>query len=169
MKPPGRRLFSDDPALRRLAFSTSWGFLATGFGSGLIRGAPGTAGTVVAVPIAIALATLPTDVAVVVVLLLFLAGIPLCRAAAAVLSQSDPGAIVWDEIVGFCLVAVLIPAGWAWLAAAFLVFRLFDIFKPWPIRRLERHVGGGFGIMIDDVVAALFTVIVLGVLRWALN
>ena len=159
-------LFNDDPALWRVAFTTPWGFLAMGFGSGLIRGAPGTAGTVVAIPLALVLVSLPTLVALVVVFSLFAAGILLCRAAAAALGQSDPGAIVWDEFVGFCMAAVLAPAGWSWFVAAFLAFRFFDIAKPWPIRWLERHVGGGIGIMIDDVVAAVYAALLLRLLEW---
>ena len=169
MSPARRGLFSDDAALRRLAFSTPWGFLATGFGSGLLRGAPGTAGTVVAIPVAIALGVLPPLVALVVVLSLFVAGIRICRVASATLGQSDPGAIVWDEIVGFCLVAVLAPDGWPWLIAAFFAFRLFDIVKPWPIRWLERRVGGGMGIMLDDAVAAAYAVILLRLAEWGLK
>lgn len=132
-----------------------------GFGSGLVRGAPGTAGTVVAIPLALVLASLPNLVALVVVFSLFVAGILLCRAAAAALGQADPAAIVWDEIVGFCLAAALAPAGWPWFVAAFFAFRFFDIAKPWPIRWLERRVRGGIGIMIDDFVAAVYTAVLL--------
>lgn len=161
-----RSIFSNDPALRQLAFGSPWGFLALGFGSGLFRSAPGTAGTVVAIPLALGLAALPTLVALVVVMSLLVAGFPLCRAAAAALGQSDPGAIVWDEIVGFCLVAVLVPEGLAWFAAAFFAFRFFDIVKPWPIRWLERRLAGGVGIMADDIVAALYAVSVLRIAEW---
>jgi len=160
------RLFSEDPLLRRLAFATPWGFLATGFGSGLLRFAPGTAGTVVAIPLAIVLVPLPPLLAVVVVMSLFVVGIPLCRFAANVLGESDPGAIVWDEIVGFCLAAVLAPKGSLWFLAAFLAFRFFDIFKPWPIRWLDRRVGGGIGIMSDDLVAALYAAALLRLIEW---
>lgn len=158
---------SDDPVLRRVAFSTYWGFLATGFGSGLVRGAPGTAGTVVAVPLAFVLGSLPPLIAAVAVTSLFASGVLLCRAAAAALGESDPGAIVWDEIVGFCLAAILVPPGWAWLAAAFVVFRFFDIAKPWPIRWLDRRVGGGIGIMLDDGVAAVYTAVLLRLVELA--
>ena len=168
MKDGRNPVFNTDPALRQLAFSTPWGFLALGFGSGLFRIAPGTAGTVVAIPLAVMLSALPPLIAVVVVLSLFVVGIPLCRATATAMGQSDPGAIVWDEIVGFMLVAVLIPPGWAWLAAAFVVFRFFDIFKPWPIGWLERRTHGGFGIMLDDVVAALYVIALLRLIEYVL-
>lgn len=155
-------MFNDDPTLRRLALTTSWGFLALGFGSGLVRKAPGTAGTVAAIPLALVLTTLPLLLALVIVLTLFAFGIPLCRVTASAMGQSDPGPIVWDEIVGFALVVVLVPAGWPWLLAAFVAFRFFDIVKPWPIKWFEKHLSGGFGIMFDDVIAAFYAV---GLLR----
>lgn len=163
------RLFSDDPVLRRLAFRTPWGFLALGFGSGLFRYGPGTAGTVVAIPLAIVLMSLPLLVALVVVMSLFVAGILLCRATATVLGQSDPGSIVWDEIVGFCLVAVLVPGGLPWLLAAFVAFRFFDIVKPWPIRMVDKKLKGGVGIMADDIVAAFYAVLLLRLTEWLLR
>ncbi len=166
----GRKpVFSTDPALRRLAFSSPWGFLALGFGSGLFRAAPGTAGTVVAIPLALGLLALPPLPALVVVFSLMFAGIPLCRAAATALGESDPGAIVWDEIVGFCLVAVLAPGGMAWFTAAFFAFRFFDIVKPWPIRWLEKRLSGGVGVMADDIVAALYAAGVLRLAEWLIR
>lgn len=164
MKGERRYLLSPDPVLKKLAFSTPWGFLATGFGSGLYRAAPGTAGTLVALPFGWILAQIPLELSLAVIFSLFVVGTYFCRLAEEFLGASDPGAIVWDEIVGFCLVAVLAPDGWIWLAAAFVIFRFLDIAKPWPIRFIERHTYGGFGIMIDDAVAALYAV---GVLRLA--
>jgi phosphatidylglycerophosphatase A len=166
MKSGTEVLFNSDPVLRRLAFSTPWGFLATGFGSGLLRVAPGTAGTVVAIPLALVLTTIPPLLALVIVMSLFVVGIPMCRLAAAALGEADPGAIVWDEIVGFCLVAVLAPAGSIWLVAAFFAFRFFDILKPWPIAWLERRVAGGLGVMIDDILAAFYAVALLRLVEW---
>ncbi|HKJ17173.1 MAG TPA: phosphatidylglycerophosphatase A [Xanthomonadales bacterium] len=154
-------MFVSDPVLRKLAFTTVWGFLALGFGSGLFRKAPGTAGTVVAIPFALALLTIPTLLSLLIVLSLFVVGVPLCRVTETALGQSDPGSIVWDEIVGFLLVAILVPAGWPWLLGAFVAFRFFDIVKPWPIRWFEKRLSGGFGIMFDDAVAALYSVVLL--------
>ena len=161
-------MFNNDPTLRRLAFTTPWGFLALGFGSGLVSKAPGTAGTVAAVPIVLGLATLPELLALFVVLVLFAVGIPLCRVTASAMGQSDPGPIVWDEIVGFALVAVLIPNGWLWLLAAFVVFRFFDIVKPWPIKWFEKRLSGGFGIMFDDVIAAAYAIVLLRLIEYFL-
>ena len=155
----GEALFNTNPTLRQLAFTTPWGFLALGFGSGLVKKAPGTAGTVAAIPLALVLTSLPPVLAGFIVLVLFAIGLPLCRVTATALGQSDPGPIVWDEIVGFALVAILVPPGWVWLLAAFVAFRFFDIVKPWPIRWFEKRLSGGFGIMFDDVIAALYSIV----------
>lgn len=154
-------MFTTDQTLRKLAFTTPWGFLALGFGSGLMQKAPGTAGTVAAIPLALVLLNLPFLLALFLVLVMFAVGIPLCRVTATAMGQGDPGAIVWDEIVGYLLVAVLVPTGWFWLLASFVAFRFFDILKPWPIKWFEKRLSGGFGIMFDDIVAALYAVAVL--------
>ena len=158
-------LFTSDPDLRRVALRTPAGFLAFGFGAGLARQAPGTAGTVVAVPLAWLLKQLPAAWYGPVVLLAFLAGIYLCGAAGRMLGRKDPGGIVWDEMVGYWLTVAFLPLAWAWWLAAFALFRLFDIVKPWPIRAVERRVGGGLGIMLDDVIAALYTMAMLALLQ----
>jgi len=149
-------LFESDPELRRVALRTPQGFLAFGFGSGLSRYAPGTAGTVAAVPVALLLAQVAGPLHWALLAVMFGSGVYLCGAASRMLGRHDPGGIVWDEIVGYCLVVAVLPPDWRWWLAAFLLFRLFDILKPWPIRRLDRSVGGGLGIMLDDAVAALF-------------
>jgi len=101
----------------------------------------------------------------VLLVLLFLLGVKLCGDVSRKLGVHDHGGIVWDEMIGYWLSAAFIPLQWPWLLAAFLLFRFFDIVKPWPIRQLDKKVSGGFGIMIDDVVAALFTVIILAVVQ----
>ncbi len=88
---------------------------------------------------------------------LFVLGIWICGRAAAALGVHDHGSIVWDEIVGYLVTMSAAPGGWAWMAYGFLLFRVFDIFKPWPIRWLDRHVSGGFGIMIDDLSAGVYS------------
>lgn len=127
--------------------------LATGFGSGLAPRAPGTAGTLAALPFAWALALCPLPVQLALVALAFAAGCWLCGAAARVAGVHDHPAIVWDEFTGLWLACVALPAEvWA-LPAAFVLFRLLDIAKPWPIRVVDRRVGGGLGIMLDDALA----------------
>ena len=121
--------------------------------------APGTWGTLVALPIyglMVGLAPLPY---VALTALLFLVGIWLCHVTARDLRVHDHPGIVWDEIVGYLVTMIAAPEGWLWWLLGFLLFRLFDILKPWPIRIADRRVGGGFGIMLDDLLA--------GVMAWA--
>lgn len=153
-------------ALNKLVLGSPLGFLAFGFGSGLSPFAPGTMGTLVAIPFIFALRSLGDPGFWIALLLLFLLGVALCGYVSRQLGVHDHGGIVWDEMVGYWLAAAFIPLQWPWLLAAFLLFRFFDIFKPWPIRQLDRKVSGGFGIMIDDIVAALFTLIILAVLQY---
>ena len=152
---------ADRPALRRVALGSPSGFLAFGFGSGLSPIAPGTVGTLAAIPIALALKSLDTPGFWIVLSLLFLSGVKLCADTSRKLGVHDHGGIVWDEIVGYCLAVAFVPLQWQWFLAAFVLFRFFDIVKPWPIRQIDKKISGGFGIMMDDVVAALFTVILL--------
>jgi len=138
-------------------------FLALGFGSGLITPAPGTWGSIAALPLAagLHLAGVQGVMLAWLALPLFVLGVWVCGVTGRALGVADSGHIVWDEIVAMLLVLAAVPATpVAWLAAL-LVFRVFDIVKPWPIRWLDARVHGGFGVMLDDVVAALFAVLVL--------
>lgn len=153
------------PALWKVALRTPAGFLAFGFGSGLSPVAPGTAGTLAAVPVALLLHQLPLTPRLALLALMFVAGVRICTLTSRRLGLHDPGGIVWDEIVAFCLVVAWLPPDWAWWGAAFALFRFFDILKPWPIRRLEEAVGDGLGIMLDDVVAAGYALLCLWCLR----
>jgi phosphatidylglycerophosphatase A len=136
-------------------------FLAFGFGSGAAPVAPGTFGTLAAVPLYLLLAQLPLALYLLVLVLAFALGIWLCERTSRDLGVHDHGGIVWDEFVGFWLTMVAAPEGWQWLLAGFLLFRLFDILKPFPINYLDRHVHGGLGIMLDDAVAGSFAWFVL--------
>lgn len=130
-------------------------FLALGFGSGLAPRAPGTFGTLAAIPVYLLCAQLALPAYLLVVAGLFLLGVYLCGRTARSLGVHDHPGIVWDEVVGFLLTMAFAPPGWVWIVAGFLCFRLFDILKPWPIRVLDRRVHGGLGIMLDDVLAGL--------------
>ncbi len=152
-------------ALRKIVFGSPTAFLAFGFGSGLSPFAPGTMGTLAAVPFIFALKALGNPGFWIALVLLFVLGVYLCGNTSRKLGVHDHGGIVWDEMVGYWLSAAFVPLQWPWLLAAFLLFRFFDIFKPWPIRHLDRKVSGGFGIMLDDVVAALLTILLLAVLQ----
>jgi len=155
----------DRARVREVALATPSGFLAFGLGSGLSPKAPGTAGTAVGMLVALPLAGIPLWAGLLVVGLSFVAGILICNRASQALGVHDHGGIVWDEFVGIWLVLVLVPAHWVWWIAAFVVFRAFDILKPWPIGRLDRRVHGGFGIMLDDLIAAIYAAALLGVLE----
>ncbi|HSH97970.1 MAG: phosphatidylglycerophosphatase A [Methylophilaceae bacterium] len=141
-------------------------FFALGFGSGLSPKAPGTFGTIVGVPTFILLMSAPEFLHSSIIALLFLLGIPLCHIAGKNLGVSDHGSIVWDEIVAFMLVLEFSPFSWVWWLAAFLLFRLFDIWKPFPIRLCDQKLKGGFGVMFDDLLAAIYAIISLKALLW---
>jgi phosphatidylglycerophosphatase A len=131
-------------------------FLAFGLGSGAAPVAPGTFGTLAAVPLYLLLAQLSLPQYLLVLVLAFALGIWLCDRTSRDLGVHDHGGIVWDEFVGFWLTMVAAPPGWQWLLLGFLLFRLFDILKPFPIGYFDRQVQGGFGIMLDDAIAGSF-------------
>jgi len=157
-----------NPSAKELTLGTPSGFLAFGFGSGLSPVAPGTMGTLVAIPFAILLKSLGTLGFWIVLFALFWFGVWLCDRVSRKLGVHDHGGIVWDEMVGYWLAVAFVPLQWPWLLAAFVLFRFFDIYKPWPIRQLDKNVSGGFGIMIDDILAAIFSMILLAVARYFL-
>ncbi|MEJ8569006.1 phosphatidylglycerophosphatase A family protein [Elongatibacter sediminis] len=146
---------------RRLAFGTPTGFVALGLGSGLAPVAPGTAGSLAALPLAWPLMQLAPLEFWILWVVFFALGVWCCSVVARRLGSEDPGAIVWDEMVALWAVLVFVPLQWGWWLAAFALFRLFDIVKPWPIRILEHRFREGLGIMIDDVVAALYALALL--------
>ena len=127
-----------------------------GFGAGLIPIAPGTAGTLVGVVFYICLQSLSLSWYLPVVAILFTLGIWFCGVTARTLAVHDHPAIVWDEIVGFLITMIAVPTGWGWVLAGFILFRLFDITKPWPIGMIDRRVRGGIGIMLDDLLAGIY-------------
>lgn len=148
-------------------------FLAFGLGSGLAPKAPGTFGSLAALPFFLGLALLPLPAYLLVLLVTTLAGVWICGRAAELMGVHDHSGIVWDEFVGQWLtLVVLVPvAGWSlamvgWTVLGFALFRLFDISKPWPIRWFDEHVHGGLGIMVDDLLAALPAAAILGFCHW---
>lgn len=130
--------------------------VATGLGAGMIPVAPGTLGTLLAVPLYLLIAPLAPLMYLGTVALLFVAGVWLCGRTARDFHAHDPAFVVWDEIVGFLVALTAAPPGWLWVAAGFILFRLFDIWKPFPIRWVERHVPEGLGIMLDDLLAGVY-------------
>lgn len=151
---------------RQLLLSHPAHFLALGFGAGLSPKAPGTFGTLVALPLFGLLMLAPEIVHYTVILVGFFSGIAICDKTGKALGVSDHGGIVWDEIIAMLLVLEFTPHHWAWWLVAFGMFRLFDIWKPFPIRQCDARLKGGFGVMFDDLLAAIYAIIVLKVLLW---
>ncbi len=139
--------------------------LAAGFGSGLAPRAPGTAGTFAALLPWWGLHALPMTWYVIIVALGALLGIYCCGKTARDMRVHDHGAIVWDEFIGLWIALAWLPTSFAWVVAGFVLFRVFDIWKPWPIRWCDKHVHGGLGIMLDDIVAGFATLAVLASAR----
>ena len=134
-------------------------WLAFGFGSGLAAKAPGTFGTIACIPIYWLMADLNLSTYVAVCLLICVSGIYIWQHPAKHLETHDHPGIVWDEFAGLLIALIAVPFSWTNLLIAFLLFRVFDIFKPWPISWLDKKVSGGLGIMLDDIVAGLFALI----------
>lgn len=143
-------------------------FLAFGFGSGLAPKAPGTVGTLAAVPLYWLVSDLSLPLYTGFILLTAALGIWICDQASRQLQVHDHPGIVWDEFVGYWITLWALPADWTWMVAGFLVFRVFDIAKPWPIGMLDKRVGGGFGIMVDDIIAGIMACATLHLALWFL-
>ncbi len=148
------------PVPVKALFASVANFFALGFGLGLAPKAPGTFGTLLGLPL---LLVMPAELGsyLLVVLVFFAFGVWCCDVCTRYLGVHDHGAIVWDEVVGYLITMVALPISWSWMLAGFVVFRFFDIIKPWPISWLDKRVHGGLGIMIDDVLAGIFAAITL--------
>ena len=150
------------PPSVRFLFAHPAHLVACGFGSGLAPVAPGTFGTLFAWASFIPLSRVLPELALLVVIgVAFVLGVLACQRTGKALGVVDHGSIVWDEIVPFWLVLVLTPDDWRWQLAAFLLFRVFDITKPPPANYFDQQVKNGFGVMMDDVVAAFYTLVAL--------
>jgi phosphatidylglycerophosphatase A len=144
--------------------------IALGFGSGLAPVAPGTVGTLLGFPLYAVLAQWLSPFEVLLLLpLLFILGVWACSTTGAALGIGDHSSMVWDEIVAFMLILVFTPPGLAWQTLAFLAFRAFDVLKPLPIRSMEQRWKGGFGVMVDDIMAAFYALLVIAIVKRALT
>lgn len=143
-------------ALRRAVWADPVHWLPFGLGVGLLPRAPGTWGSALAVLLAALIPALQGPAGWAVCLALFAVGVPLCGASARRLGVHDHGGIVLDEIVAMLAVLQVTPRAPGWFLLAFLLFRLFDIAKPWPIREIDHRTPGGAGIMLDDAMAAVY-------------
>ena len=139
--------------------------VSLGFGSGLAPFAPGTFGTLAAIPFYLLFAQLTWPYYLGIVVLGFVAGVYLCSYTSTALGVHDHSGIVWDEFVGFWITMIAVPVTWQWILVGFVLFRLFDVVKPWPVKIADKRMKGGFGIMFDDVLAGLYA---LGCMQIAL-
>ena len=144
-------------------------WIAFGAGAGLAPRAPGTAGTAVAVPIYLAIAPQPAAVHALVVALVIGLGIWACGRTARDLGVHDHPGIVLDEIAGFLVTMTALPFELPWIVAGFVAFRILDIVKPWPISLADRRVGGGLGIMLDDLIAGALACAALHATRYVIG
>ena len=144
-------------------------FIALGFGSGLAPKAPGTFGTLVAYPLWWLMAPLSVTLAWALVAAGFALGIWASDKTGKDLGVSDHGAMVWDEVIAMLALLLLTPTGLVWAIAAGVFFRLFDIWKPFPIAYFDRTVKGGFGVMFDDVLAAIYALAAVRILEHLVN
>lgn len=149
------------PGLAKKVLSNPVHFLAFGFGSGLAPFAPGTFGTLMAIPLYWLMQFQSLAVYLSIVLVVCIVGIWICDKSSEMLGVHDHSGIVWDEFAGFFITMIAAPKGWLWILIGFLLFRLFDVLKPWPISILDKKMQGGLGIMIDDIVAGIFALVCL--------
>ncbi|MEZ8196026.1 phosphatidylglycerophosphatase A [Vibrio cortegadensis] len=153
--------------LSLISLKKPWHLLATGFGSGLSPIIPGTMGTLASIPFYLLLVQLPLPMYLVVVVISCIIGVKICQVTSDDMKVHDHGSIVWDEFAGFWITMSLVPMldlpvdDWKWLITGFVLFRFFDMVKPWPIGWLDKRVDGGFGIMVDDIVAGVMAGVAL--------
>jgi phosphatidylglycerophosphatase A len=143
-------------------------FVAFGFGSGAVPFAPGTFGTLMAIPFYLVMQPLRPMIYLAVLLLVIGLSIWICSKATKDIGIDDHQGMCLDEIVGFLVTMFAAPVGWEWIAFGFVLFRIFDIWKPWPIRSIDRNIHGGFGMILDDVVAGVFSCLLLQAVAWIL-
>jgi len=143
-------------------------FIAQGAYSGRVPTAPGTAGTLAGVLLYLAMRGLSAEVYSALCIVIFFIGIRIAGRAEILLGRTDHPSIVIDEIAGFLLAMLLVPASWYSVTAAFVLFRFFDIVKPWPLKRFQ-GLHGGLGVMLDDIGAGIYTNIVLQIMSVVLH
>lgn len=141
------------------------GLLATGLGVGLMPWMPGTFGALLAFPIMAAITGWSIGWGLALIAIMSAIGVYLCGAAGKLLGADDHGSIVWDEICGCLLAMLAAPPSWLWWFAAFVLFRIFDIWKPWPVGWLDENFSGGLGVMLDDIAAGLMAGVAVVVVR----
>ena len=136
-------------------------FLACGLGSGLIPKAPGTFGTLAAIPVLLLMQPLSLLSYLLLTAAFFVIGIWISSRAIKIFQRDDPSEVVWDEVVGYLVTMIAAPTGWPWIVFGFVLFRIFDIWKPWPVSLADQKLHGGLGIMLDDVIAGLLAMLLI--------
>jgi len=159
-------MMSIDTELARKVLRDPVNLLAFGLGTGLSPVAPGTVGTVLGVVLAFIVQPLSFETQLLVAIALIVSGVWICGESARRVGVHDHSGIVWDEIAAMYLILIMVPVSVGIWALSFALFRLFDIWKPWPIRDLDHRLHGGLGIMLDDLVAALYAALLLGFGGW---
>lgn len=144
-------------------------FIAFGFGSGLMPVAPGTWGTLAAIPVYLLMADTHWSIYLLITVLAFALGVWVSHIVSRDLGVHDYKGIVWDEVVGYLLTMFMVPIGIWWMLAGFILFRIFDIWKPQPIRLIDQKIHGGLGIMLDDVAAAIPAWVIMQILVWSFS
>lgn len=153
---------------RGVRLSNPLHLFAVGFGAGAAPYAPGTVGTLVAIPIYLLMQLTPMPIYMLILAALIFIGFWLCDVTDKAIGVHDHPSIVWDEIVGYLLTMWAVPANFMWILLGFILFRLFDIWKPTPICWINDNVGGGIGVVVDDLMAAIYAAIVLHLIIWFL-
>jgi len=141
-------------------------FKPCGFGTGAAAYAKGTWGTLVGIPFYIMMSDLSPLMYIAICFVMYVFGVWLCGRTAQDFNVHDHPGIVWDEVVGYLVTMIAVPFAWHWVILGFILFRIFDIAKPWPIKAIDRGVEGGTGIMLDDVLAGLFALAIMHAVMW---
>jgi phosphatidylglycerophosphatase A len=160
------RDYSNIPPIPDSVWRNPLHFIAFGFGSGTIPVAPGTFGTLVGIPFYLMMQNLSPLLYFIIMLLIIGASIWICAKATRDIGIEDHQGMCLDEIVGFIVTMFYAPHGWQWICIGFLLFRLFDIWKPWPIRFIDARLSGGLGIILDDVLAGIYSCVILQMIAW---
>lgn len=159
-------MFKVKPELKQLNLKNPLHCLAVGFGSGLSPIASGTVGSFAAIPLCYLFTGIPVAWYLIIIMISWYVGIFACQSATDAIGIDDHGAIVWDEFVGMFITSICAPHTLSWMIICFFVFRVFDILKPWPIKLIDSDLHGGLGIMLDDVLAGLYGVVVIQLLLY---
>lgn len=156
------------PPIPESVWKNPWHFIAFGFGTGCIPVAPGTFGTLIAIPIYLYLTTYSHTFYFIFLLAFIAFSIWLSEKVSREINVQDHQGMNIDEIVGYLVTMYRAPYGWGWVALGFILFRLFDIWKPWPIRQIDERMHGGVGVILDDVLAGVYSLVIIQILRWIL-